>query len=962
MSKFKFSKISLILIFSLISIFAVAQTTQDSDRDVPALKKPAARVDEAVGVMTKGQLQNLTMNFGQITDTRLADPGNAPSDDFFNFRYPRKKYTGMVDDLALVFAVEKNSLNGDNGNVIDGYTANNNEDWIAKDGSLGGLHYDGNGPHEMVTWFDGTPYLAHSDLPATWPLDAAGEPFWPGYFRRDSTGQEMTGEFASDRDVYGVFTDANNRQGEPLGLEIEQMAYCYGNPLAEDIQFYEFFIHNTSQEPILNAWFGHYHDPDCSDYGQETIVLPDRLFDDPAVPDAIIQRDFDGDLGGATIPNSKGIVEDYSYGVVVLETPKNVGVTDFHYFVDSGPSDDHQLWPIITSQPTDPDIAANAAQYFHGLNTRIDDVKLLTEKLDLVYLAMGGPFDIMPGETVKYTIAVIVGLTDADFMRNAYYAERMMKNGFAGPKAPPPPTLTAVPGDGKVTLYWDDFPEHELDPISKEVDFEGYKVYRSEDDGVSWGTEITDAMGDVIGYVPIAQFDRADNGVQGIDSVNTSIYLGDDSGLRHIFVDTQVNNGVRYAYTITAYDRGVAANLASGDPPLQSLECSKGTSEAEKNFVIVTPISSVATYQPATYRLEHIAGKSKYLPEVSIHAPDAFTAMLDYEIRVTGAPADSYEVWSAGEERLAKYALNATDLDLINGFAVAFNCDLTQGGIISVTDGAGKNVGASTPRDFTKLDTTGQWLTVTAETPGKKATLDARTGDYEIRFTETGSWAYKYGKISGSLAYAKVPFEIWDVSVNRNIQINCQIKEVGSDAAYQYGESIYIVNSPYLNPSSGDTLRANFPLDFPYFVTLWGKTDEAALPETGAKVVITSYSPPQESDVFSLKLNPDQVNRQFEDNDLENIRVVPNPYIVNAAWEFRTNVRSIRFMFLPPECDISIYTIYGTKVKAIQHTNGTGDEAWDLTSEYGEDLAFGVYVYVVTAGDAKKVGKFALIK
>ncbi len=954
------NSILLLLIFSIIT---TAGNLNQKDNDSPRLRKLAGRVDEAVGVMTKGLLQNLTMNYGQITDTRLADPGNTPSDDFFNFRYPRTKYSGLADDFALVFAIGKNSKNGNNGNVIDGYTANNNEDWIAKDGSLGKTHYDGKGNHEMLTWFDGTPYLAHSDLPATWPIDKNGNPFWPGYFRRDAENREIEGEFASDRDVYAVFTDANNQQGDALGIEIEQMAYCYGNPLAEDFQFYEFFIHNTSNDTIRNAWFGHYHDPDCGDYGQETLVLPDPLFDNPDIPDAIIGRDFDGDIGGATIPNPQGAMEDYSYGVVILETPKNIGVTDFHYFLDTGPSDDRELWPIISSLKNDPDIAANASQYFHGPNPRIDDVNEIKESLDWVYLATSGPFDLLPGETVKYTLAVVVGATDADFLKNARTAEKMFKNHFTGPKAPLPPTLAAVAGDRRVTLYWDDFSEHIPDPISGEIDFEGYKIYRSEDDGATWGKSITNAFGEIVNYVPLAQFDLA-NGIAGIDPVNSAIYLGDDSGLRHIFIDSTVINGKRYAYTITAYDRGVPGNLERGEIALESLESAKGSSAAEKNFVIITPTSPVAALQPLEIKIEHVRGKTKFNPKIQLIDPAKLSnnQSLKYEIRFSGSPVVHYSIWNAAQIQLASFALNETNLSLIDGFVVSYACDNTQGGISGVTDGTGKNVLALIRSDSTKLNFSGRWLTITTETPGQKASLDARTSDYEIRFTEKGSIAYRYGKIENSLAYLKVPFEIWDISQNRNYQINCQIRENREDNIFQYGESIYIVNAPYRNPAFGDTLRANFPLDFPYIVAIWGRTDATPLPEPGEKIVISSFSPPQEDDHFVFEIIKPVQKTNIEAGDLASVRIVPNPYIVSAEWEFRANVRQVRFMYLPAECQISIYTLAGVKVREIHHNNGTGDEPWDLTSDFGEDLAFGVYLYIVSVGDAKKVGKFALIK
>ena len=308
-----------IFIMLLASVFGggFAQTANkevddvQSKRPKKSLRKVSGFADEAVGVLDKGQLQNLTMNYGQITDTRYEDVGNAPTQFFYDFRYPRKNFTGLTDDFALFFATPENTRNGNNGNVIDGWTENDNEDWVAKDGSYGATHYNpANDPTPEAQLLyppdnPTTPYLAHSDLPITWPVDENGEHFWPGYFRRDATtGEEVEGEFASDRDVYAVFDDSNNQLGNPLGIEVEMMAYSYGRPYADKFQFYEFFIHNKSGRQLDSCFVGFYLDPDCSDHGEEILLAPDPSFSNPDIPDLIIQRDFDGDIGGATRPNA----------------------------------------------------------------------------------------------------------------------------------------------------------------------------------------------------------------------------------------------------------------------------------------------------------------------------------------------------------------------------------------------------------------------------------------------------------------------------------------------------------------------------------------------------------------------------------------------------------------------------------------------------------------------------------
>ncbi|OPX33633.1 hypothetical protein B1H10_05425, partial [candidate division KSB1 bacterium 4484_188] len=71
-----------ILLFILIGLplFAL-QNGGDEVDDIQLQKKPQkftkplGVADEAVGVMDKGQLQNLTMNYGQLTDTRYEDRG-----------------------------------------------------------------------------------------------------------------------------------------------------------------------------------------------------------------------------------------------------------------------------------------------------------------------------------------------------------------------------------------------------------------------------------------------------------------------------------------------------------------------------------------------------------------------------------------------------------------------------------------------------------------------------------------------------------------------------------------------------------------------------------------------------------------------------------------------------------------------------------------------------------------------
>ncbi|MFQ6091702.1 MAG: hypothetical protein ACE5OR_03295, partial [bacterium] len=175
------------------------------------------------------------------------------------------------------------------------------------------------------------------------------------------------------------------------------------------------------------------------------------------------------------------------------------------------------------------------------------------------------------------------------------------------PPAPDKPTLTAVPGDGKVTLYWDRKAEYSFDPVLKVHDFEGYKIYRATDQNFNDVFQITDVDGTKQGYVPIAQFDL-DNGISGIFQPGPDLYqqargysfnLGDDTGLKHSYVDEDVENGRRYFYAVVAYDRGDEAKdifPAENDMRIDILPT--GEIVTFQNTAVVVPRAEVIGYVP----------------------------------------------------------------------------------------------------------------------------------------------------------------------------------------------------------------------------------------------------------------------------------------------------------------------------------------------------------------------------
>jgi hypothetical protein len=105
-------------------------------------------------------------------------------------------------------------------------------------------------------------------------------------------------------------------------------------------------------------------------------------------------------------------------------------------------------------------------------------------------------------------------------------------------------------------------------------------------------------------------------------------------------------------------------------------------------------------------------------------------------------------------------------------------------------------------------------------------------------------------------------------------------------------------------------------------------------------------------------------------SSLNDIRVVPNPYVISATWERKRlgdpklgePIRDIAFTNLPATCTIRVYTLDGNLVKSIEHTNGRGTEFWDLRSSSNQLIATGVYFYHVTSESGERLGRFAVVR
>jgi len=119
-----------------------------------------------------------------------------------------------------------------------------------------------------------------------------------------------------------------------------------------------------------------------------------------------------------------------------------------------------------------------------------------------------------------------------------------------------------------------------------------------------------------------------------------------------------------------------------------------------------------------------------------------------------------------------------------------------------------------------------------------------------------------------------------------------------------------------------------------------------------------------ESSMFWTRtIEPAYLRRQPV-SDMDSIRVVPNPYNIRSRdLQYLGEPDKIMFLNIPGECTIRIYTERGDLIKTIVHNDGSGDESWNSTTDYGQVVVSGVYIIVFEKPNGeKKIRKLVIIR
>ena len=97
---------------------------------------------------------------------------------------------------------------------------------------------------------------------------------------------------------------------------------------------------------------------------------------------------------------------------------------------------------------------------------------------------------------------------------------------------------------------------------------------------------------------------------------------------------------------------------------------------------------------------------------------------------------------------------------------------------------------------------------------------------------------------------------------------------------------------------------------------------------------------------------------------ISDARVVPNPVNIGSDQSIRFSKEDeVAFFNIPAECTIKIYTEVGELVQTIEHTDGSGDEKWNLTTASRQLVVSGIYIAVIETPEGESAFlKFTVIR
>ena len=515
-----------------------------------------------------------------------------------------------------------------------------------------------------------------------------------------------------------------------------------------------------------------------------------------------------------------------------------------------------------------------------------------------------------------------------------------------------------------------------------------------------------------------------------------SYYLGDNSGLVHSFVDSNdLRNGQSYYYAVVAYDHGDSTDYPVSETTKKiTLDPITNQITLSDNTVRVIPGPRASGYDRPTIKstdILHLDGNGngdlsfsifkdtdikddlyKLTFKDTLYLQDTIITAKNYSVVGEKSTTESFYLYGTKFTNLSKGNIinddflqvkDASGTVFQNG--IDFELNLEKGSIkrnvnssmleateyfITFKSYAIYQSTALKGEDYNpvfdgillkvidypvlQIDTAKtKWsneditipYTIAVSSVGVASRKKLYPGDYILSFADHNISTAKKSIPPNTLIDIPVNYKVEEISTGINIPIVTLLYEKAkNDSAYTRGDEII-----FFMPGSAGALTDTLT---------WGVTlakvsqSDSLIPGSGYNLLIHTQRPFHNSDIFTLQTKAGFVNNQTASQQMDNIYVVPNPYVganeiepANKLAGQNRGERRIYFENLPMKCTVRIFTLSGELVTSLEHESSmeNGREFWNLLNHDGFSVAYGVYLAHIDApGVGEKLIKFALIK
>ncbi len=451
-----------------------------------------------------------------------------------------------------------------------------------------------------------------------------------------------------------------------------------------------------------------------------------------------------------------------------------------------------------------------------------------------------------------------------------------------------------------------------------------------------------------------------------------SIALGEDAGIKNFFTDTGLTNGLKYTYAVTSYDTG---NPKKGLPAMESSQI--------ETMVHVVPRAHPSGYrEPTVDVVDLTTGQEKLAVTIEpmVLAPDKVTGneykMVWYGAKQTGQGAyitgpgyqpPAYEIIDTTTNRTVVEKQTFDWYDANHYEAYEARSPMFDGIILKIK-GVDITYGSPDENPILKVELTAGTVT-----------------DWSVNIASPGAgentwpnifWATYYRPHTYSITFTDdTHVKVKDETTGEEIKFNDQRAD-GYAILTAAGWS-----DEYVPADTEGYFRIFIRGAYVYIFDPNGEISAGDV----FTVEMGGVAAPQDGDELILKTIGESLETDNIKNDLEKIRVVPNPYFVTNKAVTSEGTDKVFFTHLPPRCTIRIYTLAGQLVQKIDHVssdafnpderlaqgNKGGTAEYNLLNRYNQALASGVYIYHVEAIEIKekkknvignKIGRFAIIR